>query len=348
VVGGLSINQDDVLQRRFDLEAALDEPGLGTLVHPIYGSVQVKSTTYSVSSNQNNIGEFRLSINFETSTAAVSFIAPVVSKFRMVKAAVDARDAVDNILESNYNTPETPNELTGIADKVDAVYEDVFDTINSTVGLVQAKVDTFTTIVNTARLNVFTIVQQGGELKESFKAVYKAALDVVNAPEDLSDAWESLLDFGFTDLEGKTNTVPRENEENNKQNVNDHTRITALINAYEANAFQTFDTDTQLIAQRKLLNDSFVLLMEDFDSPSLAEDPTVRTTMASLRASANQLFADQLQNIWRVVTISPRSSSLSLISYQYYGNLDNLSTLQDLNPGTNQAFINKDIQAIAK
>ena len=46
------IHGNEAISTRLLLEDALDEPGLGILVHPVYGAIEVKSTIYSVNSNQ--------------------------------------------------------------------------------------------------------------------------------------------------------------------------------------------------------------------------------------------------------------------------------------------------------
>lgn len=330
------------LQKRFDLERELDLPGLGTLVHPVYGSIEVKSTTYSVSSNQTRIGEFRFSINFEISEEKTSYIAPFLSPSSVSKLAEESRTALDNGLEAAYKIPSLPSILTAAASKVDSIYTNVSDAALAVQEPILTPYAEFTSFVSNARANVFLTVQKASAVKTSLSAMYSSALALVNTPQDLYDAWKSLLDFGFLDLEGKTNTVPRQEKESNRQRLNDHTKTTALINLYEAAVYRDYDTDNDLNAAQETLDGAYTNLAD------LVLDADTRKTLANLRANTRKVFDQKLQNIWRVVNISPGKSSMALTAYRYYGNLDQLDRIKNLNPDVNYANFNQDIQAVSK
>lgn len=330
------------LQRRFDLERVLDLSGLGTLIHPIYGSIEVKSTTYSVSSNQTRVGEFRFSINFEISEEKTSYIAPLPGPSLVSKLAEETRTALDNGLEAAYKDPSLPGNLTAAASKMDDVYSNVSDAVLAVKEPLLSPYAAFTSFVTNARASVFITVQRASALKESLKAMYSSALALVDTPQDLYDAWKSLLDFGFLDLEGKTNTVPRQEEESNRQRLNEHTQTTALVNLYEAAAYRNYDTDSDLDAAQETLDDAYIQLAD------LSLDADTRNALASLRATTRKVFNQKEQNIWRVVTISPGLSSMALIAYRYYGSLDNLDRIEGLNPGINHANFNEDILAVSR
>jgi prophage DNA circulation protein len=349
------ISGSDAISRRFDLENALDKPGLATLVHPIYGSVQVKSTTYSVSSNQTRIGEYRFSINFETSEAVVTPTITTVTASAAENAADTNRANINDTFEGDYQAPTLPEELTETANKATEIFEDVKAAIIGVTGTIEEKVSDFTRVVDDAIADVFTIVQTAEGLKDTLEAVYSTALDVANTPVELADAWEGLLDFGFLDVKRDLSTVSRLISEGNKVLLNEHTRLTALTNLYEALVFKDFQTEPELDADRKLLNDSYQRLLkeytEDIDTENLsniASDQDIQTSFAELRVLAGKIFNQVEQNIWRVVDISPGKTSMALTVYRYYGNLDNLSLLQSLNPDVNHARFNQDIQAVSQ
>lgn len=349
------VSGDDAIARRFQLEDALDKPGLATLVHPIYGSVQVKSTTYSVSSNQTRIGEFRFSINFETSEAVVTPTITTVTTAAAENAADTNRANINNTFEGNYQPPTKPEEQTETANKATEIFEDVKAAIIGVTGTIEEKVSDFTRVVDDAIADVFTIVQSAEGLKDTLEAVYSTALDVANTPVDLADAWESLIDFGFLDVKRDLSTVSRLISEGNKVLLNEHTRLSALTNLYEALVFKDFQTEPELDAARKLLNGSYQRLLkeytEDIDTENLsniASDQDVQTSFAELRVLSGKIFNQVEQNIWRVVDISPGKTSMALTAYRYYGDLDNLSLLQSLNPDVNHARLNQDIQAVSQ
>jgi prophage DNA circulation protein len=347
------VHGDDAIQRRINLERVLQISGIGDLVHPVYGNIKVKSTTFNVNSNQRNIGQFRFSITFNSSKANVTVAPETETKSSVSNAAEDAREALNDALESNYANPEIPDTLESSGNKLDDIYEDVFSSVSGGVNLVQDKVSTFTRTVSEGRSKVFSIVQQGFIVKDSVKDLYDSALDVVNTPEDLLESWKRLVDFGFLDIQGLTDTVFRRNKENNKSSLNEHTRINALINTFEATAYTDFETETELDAAQKVLDDNYELLINGFDTgsddvESLAENPEVRKTMAELRTRTRKVLNDKDQNTWRVVDIEPGISSMALTSYRYYESLDNVDILRRLNTSVNAANFDTSIQAVSR
>lgn len=368
------IHGNESISRRFLLEDALDEPGLGTLVHPIYGSVEVKSTTYSVNSNQTRIGEFRFSINFERSEAVITLdiIPPTIST--VSDNATSARTALDNALESAINGSEvagySPDVQEKTAEKIieatepsfidelvvgaNSIYDTVFEFSTKQVNAVRSKVAPFTRFVSNARDNMLTIVQQPFEIKDNIKAFYQATLNIVNTPRDLIDTWERLLDFGFLEIPPVINTIIRKNTENNKSVLNELTRLTALTNLYEASADKNYSTVDEIEEQRKVLDDGDKRLMRDFkddidtDNVSvLAMDADFRAAMTDLRINTGRVLDQKVQNAFRVVTIDPGISSMALTAYRFYGDHDTLDELQELNPNINHAGFKGNIQAVS-
>lgn len=368
------IHGPDAIFIRFQLERVLDESGLGELVHPVYGSIKVKSTTYSVNSNQTKIGEFRFSINFETSEATIT---PSVGPFRpgaITDFADSTRTALDNALEEAFVGPlspgYTPDVLSDTAEKIieaveptfidqvvvgdNSMYDTVFDFSTKTVGAVRSRVATFTRFVSSARADMLTIVQQPFEVKNNIKAFYQEALNIVNTPRDLSDTWERLLDFGFAQVPPAINTIIRRNTENNKSVLDEHTRLTALTNLYEASADQNYTTESEINDQKKVLDDGYNRLMESFGNdidldnfPSLAMDADFKAAMTDLRTNTGKVLDQKAQNAFKVVTINPGKSSMALTAYRYYGDHENLDELQDLNPGISWSNFDDNIQAVS-
>lgn len=349
------VHGENAITERRNLERVLNMSGKGDLVHPVYGLLQVKSTTYSVTSNQTNIGEYRFSIEFQSSEENVTAQPSQVTKAAVSKATEDARVAVDDAIESNYIDPVIPDTLTSASDKLDEIYTDLNETISGNIGLVQDGIADFTRVVDTELTNVLTTAQQGSKVRTSLQSVYSAAIAVTNQPELLFNSWKNAINFGFDDLKGAVNTIFRLNKENNKSTLNEHTRMTSMVNLFESAAYMEFETDQELQEVKELLDDTYQRIMKDYDQDIdtgsvrvLAEDPDVRRTIAELRTITRQVLNNKEQTVFRVITIDNGFSSMALTSYQYYGNIDNLDLLTTLNPSINWANFNEPIQAISE
>lgn len=372
------IHGDDAIIQRQVFEQLLDEPGVAELVHPVYGSIQVKTTTYSASSNQTEIGEFRYSINFETSernitAEPVRTTAPTASNL-----ADTCRGSIDTVLEDEFVGPLKPNILDRTATKGTSIFDQVFKEVSSATNAVQSKVSEFTRVVNDGKSKINTIVQQGTTMKQALVDLYTSGLNVVNTPADLLDSWKTLLDFGFadeffslfgtgsdttsTETSFSVDTVLRTNEDKSKVILNEHTRLTALINLYEAAAHKTYETDAEIDDIRKTLNESFnnQLVLKIIDSSNntlsdaqlalitpIVDDLDVRKNILNLRSTVNDILDQKEQNVWKVQEISPGLSSMLLTTFRYYGSTDNLSLLTGLNPSVNSANFDQTIQAVS-
>jgi prophage DNA circulation protein len=342
------VHGENAVQKRFNFERVLNLPGLGELVHPVYGTLQVKSTTYSVSSSQVTVGQFRFSINFQITRGIINPAPAGVNISEVSRNAESSRKVLNDAFEDQYIVPILPETLDSAATKLDSVYEAVESAIINITSTIQSKIAEFTKLVSSGRREVFTVVQNAFNLKTALFDLYTSALSVINLPEDLSVAWESLLNFNALETAGKTNTVPRTREENNRLIFNEHTRATALINLYEAAAFNDYETDVDIDNIRTVLNNAYDDQINSTPVGLLATDPDTRTELAKLRVTVNKVFDEKEQNIWRVVTISPGKSSMLLTGYRYYKSLDTLELLQELNPDVNWANFNQDMTAVSR
>lgn len=371
------LHGDNAIVDRIVFEDILDQPEVGELVHPVYGSIQVKSTTHSVSSSQTSIGEFRYSINFETSEDNVTSSPDITSSSQASSDAATARNTLDDTLESKYRPPTIPKTLSAVASKGDSIFDKVFTAVSSATNQIQSKVSDFTKIVTDARSKINTIVQQASTMKSSLKDMYAAALQIVETPADLFDSWKDLTDFGFledplgifstgtstTSDSSAVDTFHRKEEDADRTTLNEHTRLTSLVNLYESSAHKDYDTEDEINEVREFLNTTYNKQMELFtvddsdntltdaqlaENPPLANDPDVRKDIQKLRTTVNKILDQKEQVVWRIETIEPKLSSVALTAYRFYGNIDNLDILKNLNPSINVSNSASDIQAVVR
>ena len=355
------VHGEDAIQRRLDLERVLDIEGLGDLIHPIYGNIKVKSTTYSVTSRQNDTGRFDFSINFETSKVNITVEPDIVTNSAVSNSAKQARESLNNALEDGYIDPQTVSTRNSLADRFISVLDSVNENISAVVNPIQDNIATFTSVVNEAITEVNTVVSQGVKLKSSLEAVYESALAVVSTPQSLYEAWKDLTGFGSANTIGEINTVYRLNSENDQALMDEHTRITALINIYEATVYSDFQTDEDIDTANAFIDNTFTELMRNYDQviPQsdqnitesmniLAQNTDVRNSMSELRTITLKVMEQKEKNIWKVVDIDPGFSSMALISYRYYGNLSNIDLIKSLNNDINWSNSDSEIKAVSQ
>lgn len=348
------IHGEDVINQRLRLENALEKTGQGKLVHPVYGEIDVMVLDFSSTSNQTTFGEIRFSISFAQSRSNVSPKPVVANKTAVTQLAADVREALDEGLEEGYDVPETTSNFTAITEKFNELAEGVQDSINAVTDLVSEQAATFNRAVKTTTNNVFSIVQSAADIRDSVSLIIDTALDVARTPEQLSASWKNLIDTDLFPI-GNTNTVQQVQKERNNALLNEHLRLTALANMYEAQVYREFTTDLELEEAKDFLDDTYIDYLyrvinelEDANIISLTRSQTVREAFAELRDIAQNVLNDKEKTVFRVIEVIPGNVSMSLFNYHYYGSLDEIDLLTSLNPDINHANFKEEIKAISE
>lgn len=329
------------IQDRIRLEEILRQPGLLTLVHPYYGSVEVMSQEFTVSSNQTRIGEFRFSINFETSEANIA-PSPSANDANLLSSnRDDAFSAIGGSLEENYKDPESSVNYTDAIEKV----TDVLTSIQSGVTLIKNPigegVSELNTTINTALSAVGTAVSNGTEVRELLDSVYISINNVVNTPADLEDFWTDLTNFGSTGgipdvVSSYVNTVKREERVTNESLIGEHTRLMGVIGLFEASGYKNYDTVNRLEAQKETLKNTYNQIVRDdtdlLPTVSLIDDPDTQHGLNTLRNNTIEVLDEKNETVSRITTINTISTPLSVLVYNNYGHIDDIETIQNLNP----------------
>jgi len=347
----------DAVQDRYNLEFKLEEPGLGTLIHPVYGSNEVQVLEYNAKSDQTKIGVFEYSIKFAISEATITPTPAEVTSSNVKNDAELAREAIFGSLVDKYIPPEMSDSIVGVADNVTGIYDTVEDNINNVTGTIISQMATFTRFITQGRDSVYQVIQTGQNVKDSLVDVYNSALAAVSDPSTLTAAWEELLSFnldGSTTDFGPITTVTRTATGTSQNITDEHTRLMALINYTEALSFTEFSTMSSLEEARTKMVEHYDLFFRDGDKvtgdyglDSMLNDPIVRGALNTLKITAIADFETKEQNAWRVLDVDGGISSLVLLNYQYYGSLDNIDTVLNLNTNINAAnFVNEEVKIV--
>jgi prophage DNA circulation protein len=339
------------MENRADLEIALEIPGIGDLNHPIYVAIEVQAGEFRVTSDQTKIGEFVFDMNFYSSDAEVTPNALPDTSDTVLQFGVRAGSILNNLLEDFYNNPSNPLELdvaaTGILDTLDAVQ----DGMDSVLGPIESRVATAQAAVADFRNKVKKIMQTATEFKNSIVGIYDTFAQISGDINQLSTAWDNLWNVNRT-LSKSTITESRKRSEENKKTILDHTKTTALIGLHTSIAGTTYDDTDSLDAAAKDLDNKYDELINnnvtDLDITLLTDDVDLRNAMSALRSATKSVLNSQSQNVWQTQNTNAGKTSFALLSHRYYGSIDNLTTLINLNPDLNVSNINQTVKTITK
>lgn len=348
------VHGDDAINQRIRLENALERPGLGELIHPVYGQLQVKALTFRVSSNQTEIGQFIFDVEFATSRENITPEPDTPTNPTISSLAQSARDAANDKLQSLYKTPSTPSVFDSAVSTVNGAFSTVHSTINTVVDKTTAGAAAFDRVYRSITSNISRVVSSAQQLRDNATLLYDTALDVPVLVQQLGAAWDNLIDYPLTVATAPITSHQLERDQNNTA-VIEHLKLTALANSYEAQAYTDFTTDTELFAATKRLNNVYNDLFKtqnndlfDLGLDSIANNSDVRMAFAALRVTARKVFDEKEKIIFRLVDINPGLSSMALTSYRYYGNIDLLEQITTLNESINVANFNKIIKALTQ
>jgi hypothetical protein len=355
------------IQDRLNFERVLTLPGLGKLVHPVYGDIQVKATTYSVNSSQATVGEFRFSVNFEASEANITAEPTSTTKENVSERAALARLSLYQAMQGMYVEPRSSFEAQKSRNKLIDATETLMDLID-TIATPDAEAKAiFNQQINTTLASAGNYVQTAAQVTSGISDCFDAALAVVETPDILLEQWTQALGFGYlinpsqyfgtfgrdSGLNvGKINTVKRKNAETNRQIFNEYFRAQALINLYEAAAYKDFRTDVELNETMDALSTAYRLQFQDGYEVDpaitlISNDQDMRDKLLILRSNAVSTYNEKLQNAWHIVDIDPGISSMPLTTYRYYGDLGNLELLSELNKEDKVSYVSHGIKAVA-
>lgn len=347
------VHGSDSINQRLRLESALLQGGLGLLVHPIYGRLNVKVLNFSVSSNQTEVGQFIFEIDFSQSRENITPEPSAPTNPTISNLAKDARDKADDALENVFTPPENPSVFDSFVDTFQNVMDNVNKEIKKVVDLSTSGAATFDRVYRTLTRNISSIVVSAQTLRENVTLFYTAALDAPVFVEQLEAAWNNLLDYPLTVATSPATTPDQQQREQNNTAIVEHLRLTALANSYESKAYKDYTTDDDLTAARAQLNESYNSQLKSENETitevnliSLANDQDLRSSFATLRTNARRVFDEKEKAVFRVVDIIPGRSSMALTSYRYYGNIELLDQLIGLNESKNVSGFNEQIKAL--
>jgi len=343
------INTDNAFEQRKKLEEALEKPGPGELIHPVYGAIQVQVGPYTVKSNQRQMGRFDFEIKFYSSTVVTP--NPVrANKNTARQIASFMRINTHKTLDDLYEDPEDSFSIFDAVDTVNDALDAVNDAINDVVDPIEEVVAKTKSSINKFRSGIYSIVQTAAGMKNSFEDLYNTFIQLSLDPGTLSNAWMNLINFG-TDSDGKpspkrsSSTYKRSVAANNRKTIESYNQTIGYAGLMEGIGNTDFASTAELNEAIEEADQIYSNLFENNPS-DLNLDPDVRSSALDLKDAVRTILDSQSAKTWRSQELDPGFTSLSLASYRYYGNIDLLQTLIDLNPDQSVSQIKNPIQAI--
>ena len=348
------VHGEDFLNKRFRLEQALEESGIGLLNHPIYGKLWVAVLDFTVDTSQTNIGVVNFSINFSQSKRNITPSPTTRTPTAVSSKAVDVRDKIHAAVENKFKEISSAFNYDQISERLGEVLDNVRDNVNLITELSSKGAAEFNRVYNSITNSTAAVLSSAYYLSQNMSLFYDTALDSAVFVSQLAPAWDRIMDIDIP-LVSSTTTPSQKEKEQDKSILSEQMRLIALANAYDSKVNYEYTTEEQLLEARNtldyyyrlFLNDSYEEI-ESSDIETIAGDQDVRAEFAELRVIARQVFDEKRKTLFRVINITPGITSMSITSFRYYGNLDYIEDIIDLNPEVNVANFNTTIKALSQ
>lgn len=345
------------IRNRNNLVNALERGGTATLVHPYYGSHQVVAKPYTLIENFKEAGVAKFEMIFER-------VAP---KRRIrVRAATTTTIATNGDIVYNNLGEDLTNVFTASSgnnyDNAIAMFEDIpssfnessdifvqgLETVNqfTTVDLtleqqynqVLGKINNFKASINDFTNNIRKFILAPSRLVNSVRSLFTSIVDLASTPKFAVLMLEDLFQFGADFPEFVLNTAERIQRKLNEVNVFNLIQIGALAEAYRQTSLITFTDILELNEIMPKLETQFNRVMP------LITNPRTYTQLQLLRNLTVEFIDTQKLTIRELITIATPDIPVQVLTYQYYGNLDDYERILEVNAIKDVSFTSGQLQ----
>lgn len=346
--------QGNARDRRDALKDALNQVGSGVLSHPTYGVVSVKVGKYKISSNEKTSGRINFTIPFYREDGEQLPERAKDSLSTLQSSADGVREELEESGLSDLQTfsEETATTLSEFAAKIEETANDMQEIIDTATGpdsLIFQATNVVSQLSKAANKFARAPAEVLTRINSFFGSVSGLAVNVDTLLRNFS---------GSDDIEIPQDTADRRFRTETLALLNDYYNIQKTVASFEQSAGQGYDNADQLeeaIAtieeQFNLVSGSDLLLVATDDHAIIQEneyDPTLDTNLGL--GLYDQFFESRdialrvLNSIEvassQVVTEDSNLTSVAVLTYLNYGNLDNLDIIGRLN--TDQSLANLD------
>lgn len=356
------VHGQDAIAKRDRLRAALNQPGPGILVHPVYGRVEVAvEGQYEISSSDQNLGEFRFNITFAQTDAAI-FPRPVQSQAASVAAKERAaRSAAEAAIEGQWNAPRTPISVGDAAAKIAAFADAVSQAFSGITG----DLSDILGAASSLRASASSLVLSGSSLAAAIRGVFDAIADLDGDAHATYRATTPLFRFGDDDQPIRNDfglSLDQTERALNRDTLNTAIRCQSVAAGYAAAVIADYQTTTDLDGAQTNLDASARELVRDlrsvgaaFDAASLLGvrfDPSltadlIRATQET-RATANRVFEDKAAKAFRVSELRRDLTSARLLAYALYESEENVAAIEALNVAQRPSLLSGDLKVLTR
>lgn len=323
---------EDAQAQAYRLLSALEAPGPGLLVHPLFGDLMVNATSYSMTASWAEGAACSFDLEF-IEAGDLEFLD--VDTSTAIDSTADALDAVAaGSLASALSTD-------GFADFV----------LTDAIAAAGALFDEVEAIVRTP----FALIEDAGDLVADVAALKARATELVAAPGDFADAVAALL-ARIGDLFGLRSLASHAGEELGTANPATDDATQALANSY---AIRRLLTQSALAAASRVLRDADLDVYDDsiaerdalaelLDAEALSADDDGAGACGDLRAAVVSDVTARAAKLARLTTHTQAAAVPTLtIAARLYDDAERADEIATRNRVVHPLFARGDLRVLS-
>ena len=303
----------------------LDKAGVGTLVHPSFGDLEVVVVGYTFAESVKELGITKFTINFEVASQNVLPTKTTATKGRLAqlksdilgdneKAFDDGWQSVKNAkakFDSGVKTlKRTANKINNIAKQIQGAGDSFADAITS-----------LNQIVNSAN----KLVQAPSVLASNLRTSFDNLGVAFKNSKDLFNTTKKLFGFNESDQAIVGNSQIQKDIKTNQDQLNNFVNVAVLATAYDASVNIEYNNLQEL-------NQVIADLENGFNQLPDTIDKNLRDALLQMKIEATNIFSElaiSLPNVASYNIINP--ISLNNLIFKLYGSLELKETIRLLN-----------------
>lgn len=321
------------------LEDALNEPGIGIFRHPFIGDVNVVVTAFSIMEDMTTLGSASLKITFEESNTNI-FPTPSGDNISKINELVDDLSGViDNFVENNFTTNYGDNISDG-ANVLGEFLQNVGN-LGSQANTQEIDLNEFFGQIQYMTDNLYPLISNSVNLSSNLSNILFLYDNLGQTPSERLELNSNLFGFGVNQIDFPVDTVISIERQKNRNILNGCINGKALINAYNAAAQITYLNDQELAATSEQLEKDYQTFILDNNFTE-----SMLTALEEIRNQVDIFFVNLNITIDKIVTINTSKISLTVLTYQYYGNLDKREEILELNDIYDPSLLSGDVKIL--
>ena len=340
ITGEIQGSGRDYFSKRNLLITAFESEDSGILLHPYYGKVKCFCQTYDFSEAPNETGVTQFNATFQETKNP---IFPTVSKNNKSLIA-SLSDSFSSSIESAFGfTWNVSNSSFGNFDDAAELLTDAsnfFDDQTQTFVNASDEVSEFFGQLSSFTDNIFTYINRPALLGTTVTTLFGSLDNLGSSAIDRLRISRKFFSFASGYQNISELTTGKKQRKKNRQTMQIIIDAMALSNAYLNVPQIDFSTEDDITDVQNELEDQFDKIITEnaasdvdivvFTSSEIFPQSTIEI-LKSMRDQVRIYLEEAKVNAKRVTTIDAKEASLTTIVYSYYGSLDDLDVIQDLN-----------------